>query len=142
MINTALQNNALDKKTGEAVRNYIADYKNMKDKAIVMQMEMQGGKIGRSSQVALNAIINQIPNGSTPDSKTAQQQVDNLQEQQDILMAKYPGKYQDYKKVEAYKAKAQEANSLGVGHVVSQGGQNFVIDEVDKNGKATKWHKQ
>jgi hypothetical protein len=31
---------------------------------------------------------------------------------------------------------------VDAGHVVVQNGQNFVIDETDKDGKATKWHKQ
>jgi hypothetical protein len=146
MINTHLQNNALDKPTAEALKTYIADYKNMKDKAIIMQMDMQGGKIGRASQVALNAIINQIPNGSTPDSKRAMQQLANMQTQQTELVKKYPEKYQDYTKEKSYVPKAAGAEGKGAapkveaGHTVTQGGKSFVIDAVDANGKATKWH--
>lgn len=146
MINTALQNNALDKPVAEALKTYIADYKNMKDKAIVQQMEMQGGKIGRASQLALAAIINQIPNGSTPDSKRARQQLENMQRTQTDLMGSYPEKYQDYTKAKPYVpgqgagAKSGAETKLDVGHTVSQGGKNFIIDAVDANGKATKWH--
>jgi hypothetical protein len=112
MINTALQNKALDKKTGEALRNYIADYKSMKDKAIVQQMAMQGGKIGRSSNTALQAIINQIPNGSTPDSKTAQRQLNNLQQTQDDLMKAYPNKYGSYEKAKPYIARGADGTPV------------------------------
>jgi hypothetical protein len=112
MINTALQNKALDKKTGEALRNYIADYKSMKDKAIVQQMAMQQGKIGRSSNTALQAIINQIPNGSTPDSKTAQRQLNNLQQTQDDLMRAYPNKYGSYEKANPYIARGADGTPV------------------------------
>lgn len=102
MINTALQNNALDKPTATALKQYIADYKSAKDKAIVMQMEMQGGKIGRGSQEAFNAIYQQIPNGATPDSHTALQQMGNLQQTQDQLASKYPESYSGFKRVPRY----------------------------------------
>jgi len=143
IINTQLQNKSLDKSLAEALKTYIADYKNMKDKAIIMQMDMQGGKIGRASQVALNAIINQIPNGSTPDSKRAMQQLGNMQAQQTGLMGSYPEKYQDFTKAKPYtpgKGAGTAATNLQAGHTVTQGGKNFIIDEVDKSGKATKWH--
>jgi hypothetical protein len=145
MINTHLQNKALDKPLAEALKTYIADYKNMKDKAIIMQMDMQGGKIGRASQVALNAIINQIPNGSTPDSKRALQQLANMQTQQTELVKKYPEKYQDYTKEKAYTPKSagekgEAAPKVEAGHTVKQGDKSFVIDAVDANGKPTKWH--
>jgi hypothetical protein len=99
MINTALQNSALDKKTAEALKQYIADYKAMKDKGIVQQMEMQGGRIGRGSQQVFSAIIDQIPNGKTPDSVTARRQIANMQATQDRLMKQYrdDGKEQPYK---------------------------------------------
>jgi hypothetical protein len=111
MINTYLQNNALDSKTAEAVRNYIADYKSMKDKVVAMQMEMQGGKMGRGSAQAFKAIADQIPNGATPDSKTATHQLANLQETQTELMSKYPEHYQNYTKATPYQAKAKAAEA-------------------------------
>jgi hypothetical protein len=102
MINTALQNNALNKKDADALKQYIADYKAMKDKGIVQQMEMQGGKIGRGSQQVFQSIIDQIPSGKTADSATARRQIANLQATQDRLMSQY----RDDGKEQAYKMKA------------------------------------
>ena len=89
MINTALQNGALDKKTAMALKQYIADYKAMKDKGIVQQMEMQGGRIGRGSAQVFDSIVKQIPGGDTADSTTAKRQIANLQATQDRLMKQY-----------------------------------------------------
>jgi hypothetical protein len=121
MINTALQNKGLDAKQGEALRTYIADYKAMKDKALVMQMEMQGGKIGRGNAMAFKSITDQIPNGATPDSKTAIRQLMNLQQTQNELMKKYPEKYQDYAKETPYQfagmpKKGDVQNHMGVNY--------------------------
>lgn len=138
MINTALQNNALDKKTAEAVKDYIADYKSMKDKVIVMQMEMQGGKIGRGSAQAFKAIADQIPNGATADSKTAQRQMKNLFTTQDDLMSKFPSKYQNYEKEKPYTPAEHVAAPKGatkevvvdnkvVGHIVVENGKEKYI---------------
>jgi hypothetical protein len=102
MIDTALQNKALDKNTSDAVKKYIADYKAMKDKALVMQMELQGGKIGRAGAQGFLSITAQIPDGSTPDSKTAKNQMINLQRSQDELTADYPETYKGFKKEKAY----------------------------------------
>jgi hypothetical protein len=102
MLNTALQNKALDEKTGRAVKDYIADYKSMKDKVISMQMALQGGKIGRGSAQAFKAIADQIPNGSTPDSKTARRQMSNLFTTQQDLMSNYPERYQNFEKEKPY----------------------------------------
>lgn len=102
MLNTALQNKALDEKTGKAVRQYVADYKAMKDKVMAMQMEMQGGKIGRTTANSFKAIADQVPNGATPDSKTAVRQVENFQRTQSELMEQYPDKYGDYTKEKPY----------------------------------------
>ena len=102
MINTALQNKALDEKTSRALKDYISDYKSAKDQGIVMQMALQGGKIGRGSQQAFKAIIDQFPNGSTPDSTEAKRQMGLLQKKQDVLSSKYPDKYQDYSKEKPY----------------------------------------
>ncbi len=116
MINTALQNNALDKKSAEALKNYVADYKSMKDKVIVMQMEMQGGKIGRGSAQAFKAIADQLPNGATPDAKTARRQLDNLFTTQKDLSDKFPERYQNYNKEKPYEFKGgagPEASTQG-----------------------------
>lgn len=142
LINTALQNKGLDHTTAEAVKQYVADYKAMKDKAIVMQMEMQGGKIGRGSSQAFKSITDQIPNGATADSKTAKRQMKDLQETQDELSKKY-GNYGDYKKIAPY---GQEQSSGGgggaptkykVGDTIYQGGHPFKVTKVDPNGKVT-----
>jgi len=109
MINTALQNKALDDKTAAALKQYIADYKAMKDKGIVQQMEMQGGKIGRGSQQVFAAIIDQIPNGKTADSTTAKRQITNMQQTQDRLMKQY----RDDGKEQPYKFKSGDAGGTG-----------------------------
>jgi len=121
MINTALQNNALDKKTSAAVKQYIADYKAMKDKAMVLQMELQNGKIGRGNAQAFKSITDQIPGGNTPDSKTARRQMDNLQQVQDDVMRRYPNERGGYKKEKPY----QYAGTAPTG----------ATDEVVKDGK-------
>ncbi len=102
LINTALQNNALDDKTAKAVKNYIADYKAAKDKAMVIQMMMQNGKMGRGGQQAFESIVNQLPGGSTPDTNTAMRQMASLQRVLTGLNTKYPDKYADYTKTEPY----------------------------------------
>jgi hypothetical protein len=102
MINTSLQNSAMDEKTAKAVKNYIADYKSMKDKAMVIQMAMQNGKMGRGGQQAFESIVNQLPGGSTPDGATAIRQMSSLQRTLTGLNDKYPSKYADYTKTEPY----------------------------------------
>jgi hypothetical protein len=111
MLNTALQNKALDAKTSRALKDYIADYKSAKDKVIVMQMEMQGGKIGRASAQAFKAIADQLPNGATPDSTTAKRQLSNLFETHTDLMGKFPDRYQNYEKEKPYQAAPKDVKA-------------------------------
>jgi hypothetical protein len=102
MINTGVQNNALDDKTARAVKNYIADYKAMKDKAMVIQMAMQNGKMGRGGQQAFASIVNQVPGGTTADNVSALRQMAAIQRVLSGLNSKYPEEYADYKKTEPY----------------------------------------
>lgn len=97
-LTTALQNHGLDESTAAAVRQYVADYKNVKDKAIVMQMGFQNGNMGRGNVNQFNAIVDQVPNGKTPDSKTAYRQLDNMQEAQKQILNKFPEKFLNYQK--------------------------------------------
>lgn len=115
MINTQLQNRALDAKTATALKNYIADYKSMKDKVMSMQMAMQNGKMGRANAQAFKAIADQIPNGATADSATARRQVDNLQATQAELMKNYPEKYGDYTKEKPYVRGGRTTSPGGAG---------------------------
>jgi hypothetical protein len=108
-INAALQNHALDDKTARALKDYIADYRGMKDMAVVMQMEMQGGKIGRGSQQVFQAIINQLPNGSTPDSQTAKRLIQNFQQKQNVIL----GEHEDKGKEKVYEFKGQKNEGAG-----------------------------
>jgi hypothetical protein len=101
-VTTALQNHALDDKTAEALKQYITDYRSMKDKVVIMQMEAQGGKIGRGTALAFKAIADQIPNGETPDSKQARRLMDNMQQMQTDLMGRYPDERGSYKKEKPY----------------------------------------
>jgi hypothetical protein len=110
MIDTWLENNTNNKAGGEALRQYIADYKGAKDKALVMQMEMQGGKIGRAGAQGFKAITDQLPNGATPDSTTARRQLDNLQRTQNELASKYPDKHGSYTKEKPYESSGDRGN--------------------------------
>jgi hypothetical protein len=128
MINTYLEKFPADKKGSEALRQYIADYKAMKDKALVMQMEIQNGKIGRAGAQGFLSITNQIPDGDTPDSKTALRQVGNLQLTQSGLMQKYPDKYQDFVKEHPYEPKESPKESSqgeSKGHVILYKGSKY-----------------
>jgi hypothetical protein len=137
MINTALQNKALDKKTADAVKQYIADYKAAKDKAIVMQMEMQGGKIGRGSALAFKAITDQLPNGATADSKTALRQMRDIQETQNELSAKYPDdNSRGFTKIKPSKAGGSASNEPPRPDTVPA---NYVFQENGPKGKG--WYK-
>jgi hypothetical protein len=128
MINTALQNKALDKNTSAALKQYIADYKAMKDKTLAIQMEMQGGKMGRGSAQAFKAIADQIPNGATPDSKTAKRQMDNLQETHNEFMGNYPETYGNYTKEKPYKA-GQQSKQIEQPKTVTYQGQQVPLNE-------------
>ena len=132
MINTQLQNHAMDDKTAKAVKNYIADYKALKDKAMVIQMMMQNGKMGRGGMQAFDSIVNQLPGGSTPDSPTALRQMDALQKTTTGLMGKYPEKYADYTKAKPYEAKPLTPKQ---GDVQQHAGANYQFD-------GTQWVKQ
>jgi hypothetical protein len=127
MIDTALQNNALDAKTAKSVKNYIADYKALKDKAMVIQMMMQNGKMGRGGMQAFDSIVNQLPGGSTPDSATAARQMGALQNTVKGLMGKYPEKYADYTKAKPYEAKEQGA-APKQGDKHQYAGANYTFD--------------
>jgi hypothetical protein len=128
MINTALQNKALDKNTSAALKQYIADYKAMKDKTLAIQMEIQGGKMGRGSAQAFKAIADQIPNGATPDSKTAKRQMDNLQETHTEFMGNYPEQYGNYTKEKPYKA-GQQSKQTEQPKTVTYQGQQVPLNE-------------
>lgn len=127
MINTALQNHALDDKTSKAVKNYIADYKAMKDKTMVIQMAMQNGKMGKGSQQAFSSIVDQMPGGSTPDNATALRQMAALQKTASGLMGKYPDDYADYKKSKPYAAKNVPAPEGATNEVHKSKTDNTVI---------------
>jgi hypothetical protein len=98
IINSALQNNTLDKATAQAVKDYITDYRSMKDKVMVVQMGLQNGKMGRSNAQAFDAIVKQIPGGATPDSREAMRLVDSFQRGQKNVLDKFPDRYLNYTK--------------------------------------------
>jgi hypothetical protein len=110
-INIRSQNSISNVHDREHVQQYIADYKAMKDKALVMQMEMQGGKMGRGSAAAFQSIISQIPGPGTASSKQALRQLEDLQQTQNELMKKYPEKYGNYTKTHPWAAKGNVASS-------------------------------
>jgi hypothetical protein len=131
MINTALQNNTLSKSQADALKQYIADYKSAKDKVIILQMEAQGGKIGRGNANQFKAIADQLPNGATPDSKTAVRQMRNVQEMHTDLMKQYPDRRGTFKKESAFEPEAAPTGATDevvkdgrvIGHVVIENGK-------------------
>jgi hypothetical protein len=127
MINTALQNSTLDQKTSKAVKDYIADYKAMKDKAMVIQMMMQNGKMGRGGMQAFESIVNQLPGGSTPDSATALRQMAALQRTTTGMMGKYPEEYGDYKKAKPYEGKGSETAPAGATNPVYKSATDHTV---------------
>ena len=120
-INTYLQNHALDDKTAKAVKDYIADYKAAKDKALVVQMMMQNGTMGRGGQQAFESIINQLPGGSTPDNATAIRQMSSLQRVLSGLNEKYPDSYADYTKTKPYAEQESAPEGTAAGEAKGKG---------------------
>jgi|HubBroStandDraft_6_1064221.scaffolds.fasta_scaffold02778_7 hypothetical protein len=110
-LSTRAQNSINNPTTRAAVQQYVADYKAAKDKALVMQMEMQGGKIGRGGAQAFASIIGQLPGGNTATSEAARRQMDDLQQTQDELSKEYPERYQEFKKEPVYQRKNDNAPS-------------------------------
>ena len=115
IIDTFLEGHAVQGEDKTALKNYIADYINMKDKAMTLQMEMQNGKIGRGNAQAFQSIVSQIPGGATLDSTTAKRQLKNLQDTQSEMMAKYPETYGNYKKELPYASKTDSPAKAAVG---------------------------
>lgn len=113
-ITTALQNNALDKATGKALKDYIADYKAVKDKGMTIQMDLQNGKAGRAGAQMVDLINNQFPNGETPDAETARRQIQNFNGMTGELLTKFPDEYGTYTKEKIWQP-PKEATAGGGG---------------------------
>jgi hypothetical protein len=96
-----MQNNGtnLDAKTRQKVQDYIADYWGAKDKLLMVQMQMQNGKIGRGNKAYFDALLAQLPGANTANKAQAQRQLSNFKETLDALRTKYPDKYGAYSKV-------------------------------------------
>lgn len=118
MIDTALENHALDEATGRKVKDYIVDYWAAKDKLLMVQMAMQNGKMGKGNKQFFDAMLSQLPGPSTPDSTAAKRQLADFQETLHGLKAKYPDKYGSYRKEsdeELKHAGEKEAGGAGGG---------------------------
>lgn len=121
MINTYLQNNhaVLDDKTSRAVKDYLADYYNAKDKTMSVQQLMQNGTMGRGNQKAWEAVADQIPSGKTADSIQAKRKMADFQETLSDVAVKFPDEYGNglYKKVAPYNPSSlvQSPNAFGPG---------------------------
>jgi hypothetical protein len=89
IIDQLLENHAVPENIRRDVKNYIVDYWAMKDKLLAMQMEMQGGKIGRGNAVFFNAMLAQLPGPGTSDSVMARRQLNALSETMSGLKEQY-----------------------------------------------------
>lgn len=89
IIDQLLENHAVPPNLQRDVKNYIVDYWGMRDKLLAMQMEMQGGKIGRGNAVFFNAMLAQLPGPGTADSVMARRQLNLLSETMSGLKEQY-----------------------------------------------------
>lgn len=148
MIDTFLQSKGVSGKEKEGLEHYISDYINAKDKASLIQQELQGGKIGRQNQKTIDAIFAQLPDGSAPDSTEARRRLENIQQTHTQASTSFPEKYLNYTKEKPYTPKSQQgqnktiaADRLPAGvpkeatHVYYKKGQPGVVAGYALNGK-------
>jgi hypothetical protein len=108
IIDTLLENNGVsDPKERQALQRYIVDYWSAKDKLFALQMQMQGGKIGRASTALFNAMLNQLPGGGTASSYMAKRQMGSLQQMHTELSGQFPERYGGYTKEKPYQGGGQ-----------------------------------
>jgi hypothetical protein len=130
IIDTWLERNAInDPKTKDALQQYIADYWGMKDKLMSMQMQMQGGRIGRGSAQVFQAMMQMLPAGGTASSFMAQRQLDGLQAMHSDLMREFPEKYGNYTKLKP----GTDAGS-NVPNTDTPAGHSFTLNGKQYNG--------
>jgi hypothetical protein len=100
IIDQFLENHApgMDDKTRRAVKDYIADYWAIKDKMLMVQMQMQNGKMGRGNKAYFDAMVSQIPGAGTADSQMARRQLADFNETLTELKKRYPDKFGAYRK--------------------------------------------
>jgi hypothetical protein len=100
IIDQFLENHApgMDERTKRAVKDYIADYWAIKDKMLMVQMQMQNGKMGRGNKAYFDAMVSQIPGPGTADSTMARRQLGDFNETLTELKKRYPDKFGGYKK--------------------------------------------
>lgn len=118
LVDQWLQNtdfSQLSPKDRDAVKHYIADYVSMKDKAMAMQMQIQGGKLGRGAGPIIQSIFDQLPGGTTPDSKVARQKLGNVQDTINTANEMRPKSYATYKRAEPHKYSDEKNTEKGAG---------------------------
>jgi hypothetical protein len=71
------------------VKNYIVDYWGMKDKMLMVQMQMQNGKMGRGNKAYFDAMVQQLPSPGTADATMARRQLRNFNETLSSLKERY-----------------------------------------------------
>jgi len=100
IIDQFLENKApgMDDKTRRALKDYIADYWAIKDKMLMVQMQMQNGKMGRGNKAYFDAMVSQIPGPGTADSTMARRQFADFNETLTELKKRYPDKFGGYRK--------------------------------------------
>jgi hypothetical protein len=98
IIDQLLQNNAVPEKYRKEAKDFIVDYYGMKDKMIALQQNLQGGKIGRLTAPALEAMFSQLPGVTTADSNMFRRQVGNLKSFINDAREDIPESYGTFKK--------------------------------------------
>jgi hypothetical protein len=140
LIDQLLENNAVPAALRNDVKNYIVDYYSAKDKLIGLQMAFQNGKIGRGSQVTIQAMFSQLPGAGTNGSAMAQRSLDNLRSFADDVQERYPENYGQYKKQTSKSETPSEQNSKlhynsAKGEIFSNDGVTWYDAQGNKVGK-------
>lgn len=89
IIDQLLENHAVPETLRRSVKDYIVDYWAMKDKLMMVQMEMQNGKMGKGNQAYFQAMVSQLPGPATSDSTMARRSLSDLSETLNGLRGTY-----------------------------------------------------
>jgi len=89
IIDQLLENHAVPENLRRSVKDYIVDYWAMKDKLMMVQMEMQNGKMGKGNQAYFQAMVSQLPGPATSDSTMARRSLSDLSETLNGLRGTY-----------------------------------------------------
>lgn len=129
-----MQNKLVPQKYRRELKDFIVDYYAMKDKMITLQMDIQGGKIGRGALPMMQAMFAQLPGLATADRQMARRQLETVQ---GFIsgVKENPEKYGNYSKEPDYKFQNKEQTSGGpaAGMVRFQDSHGSVYDIPKEN---------